>query len=307
MKGIEPLTTRRDFLERAKKVIIGGISGGLIWQLNAGKVEAAPPLPGTMAEVRQLQNNLAGAVWLHEPFSTLILPSGFPDLGKTETTVHNRVVMILDPREAADPNSPYVKIRGKVREYGISKGWEKVTATIEEWLYPLPIANGKGETGSDTWAYAVNVLQVKNVSIYQKPGVAGQLWFRLPKDVTDGMITVAFGVNKNYVADKTGGDPSDLNNVVPSVTVRTNANAPVEVAYVSTDGSRTGALGRTEGETGNVIVNLHQNLITVIRIPVWSPTGDQTEGSLELTSDVVGGSFYNPRLNRITPTMAQTF
>lgn len=232
-----------------------------------------------------------------------MIPS-FPGLVKSDPEtkfVPNRVPMWFDGR---DSNNPLNGLRTKVNAYSNSKGWGDITAKPGEWHYPLPIKNGNGETGSDTWAYAENIIKTVNASVYMKPGVTGQVWFRLPKGVTEGRMTAAYAVNENFVADKTGGDPD----IVPTVIVRCPNNPGqsirVRILDVFKDGRviarKDGYIGLPKTDTDNLMVNLNPEAVTFIDFPVVDQTGNQREGMIELGSDAKQGPFFNPNLNRST-------
>lgn len=282
--------SRREFLKTAGTFVMTGLGVAIPRQ-----TEAAPPQPVTLEDIRNNHQQLVELAWPNQPFKTVVLPVSFPDLGLTETTVHNRIPMI-----PASGDTFYQALATRAKAYGESQSWGDVLAKTREWFYPLLIADGTYKLEPETWAYAEQIVKADGLSVYQKPKVAGQLWARLPAGVTDGELTVAFAVNNNFVKDKTGGDP----NVVPAVIVRGNAGAPIEVVYTDKNlKNKKGVDGRLEPETGNIIVQLNPDGLTVVRFPVWSPQGRRTEVMIEPGSD----NLTNEEFNRATPAMAKPF
>ncbi|MDD2823545.1 MAG: hypothetical protein PHQ59_05730 [Candidatus Daviesbacteria bacterium] len=225
----------------------------------------------------------------------------FPELVKDDPEtkfVPNRVPMWF---AAGDTDNPLNEMRNKVNAYSNSKGWGDITAKPGEWHYPLPI-NGKGETTSDTWAYAENIIKTDKLSVYMKPNVTGQVWFRLPQGETQGHMTVAYGVNQNFEADKTEGDPNKAPNVTVKCTNNPGQSVTVRVWDIYKDGRvfarNDGYIGLPKTDTDNIMVRLNRDAITMIDFAVVDQTGNQREGMLELGSDTWNGKFFNPNLNR---------
>lgn len=288
---------RREFL---KTSAIGAVAVGAEL-LHPRTAEAASKVPQSMDELRRLYGEYAAMLWPNQELRTVPLPV-CPELVSAEEdgNIYNRLAMIVDARD-----NVLRAAAEEARAYGESQGWGNVLTQEGEWFYPMLITGGDYKTTSETWAYAAQIVGVKDLSVYQKPLVAGQIWARLPQGVGSGEVTVAFAVNPHYVNDKTGGDQ----NVDPAVMVHGNQGAPVEVVWGLPSYTKTGVLGRLF--TGDLIVQLqqegsvgNQRPFTVIRLPV---TGNQTEVMFELGSDIVAGPNHNPSLNRVTPAMGRAF
>lgn len=223
----------------------------------------------------------------------------FPTLVKEDPQtqfVPNRVAMLLDSREGR-----YTALRQRVIDFSRSQGWGDSMAIEGQWFYPFPIENNAGEIGTDTWAYAVNVLRSDNLSVYMKPGVKGQIWNRLPETAVEGRMTMAFAVNPFWEWHKTGGDPD----VAPAVIVRNPGHPavdgpiPVRVVHVRRDGCRFGTTGFIWPETDNLIVRLaREEAMTIIDFPVLDPHGNQ-EAMIELGSDFWRGPNFSEDINRV--------
>lgn len=210
--------------------------------------------------------------------------------------IQNRVIMLLDQRDQRN-----VVLRGKVIAFSENQSWGDSMAQIGRWFYPFPIENNNGEIGKDTWAYAVNILDQENISLYMKPGVKGQIWGRLPDSVPQGHVTLAFAVNPHHEGDKTGGDP----NVAPAVIIRHPGHpgegdpVAVRVVHARRDGSKFGTVGQIFRETDNLIVRLaREEAVTVVDFDVIDPVGNQ-EFMVELGSDYWKGPLFSEDINRV--------
>ncbi|MDP3988090.1 MAG: hypothetical protein Q8P80_03005 [Candidatus Levybacteria bacterium] len=304
------------------KIILGGISAkdladpskqGIQSVIDAkkaglGQPAAVAPQPAEQpaaqpAEQQPVASN-EGASALEQIQATdysdmVALQPNFPELVKNDplaTKVKNAIYMLFQ----GDDANPLKAFGDKAAAVAKSKNWNTM-ANKKEWVY-MGKVKGDGSMEAGTWAIATNLLVANNVSVYQKPGVEGQLFFRLAKGQTKGYIVLATSINSNFESDKTGGDP---NQAVTAI-IR-NASTPdarpllIRVVDFNKDGTALGTTGAIWAETDNDMIRLaREGKITMMAFEVIDPRGEQQEGLIEFGSDSFAGPFSNPDLNRIT-------
>lgn len=299
------------------------------------------------------QAEKVGGIWAHPEASKLSRPGFAPFLPatqdeviaqakKTEAETGNLGIgwgKAVFPRAIVLPSDhPQDHVRDifdAVKALGEKRGWGDITAWEGAWVYSMILMGGLKDIKAnnqvkvmsngkmvdidpvrlDNDAIAVNVVDRGHpkMAVYVVPQ-NGEIHARLPQDITESNVTMAFSVNRHHADIKLNASGDD----VPAIIVRGVATAPVTIFYcrpTDNQGKFETFVTQTRLEplTGNVTVDMNfpatdykgdVSPFIVINMPVVATS---TEGETEVMfvpgSDVKPGNSKYAEKHRVTVDM----